>query len=56
MFMICNKCTDRNVRTRQTLPYWLTDYEIIGLADGSNFGRCQCSVIYIPVSFMNAWN
>lgn len=43
MFMIWNKPA---VRTRQLLPYWLTDYGIIGLADGSNSGRCQRGVIY----------
>lgn len=45
----------RGMQSRQLLSYWLTDYGIIGLADGSNSGRCQCGV-YIPMHFVNTRN
>jgi len=42
MFMICN---EHGARLGQTLPHWLTDYEIIGLADGSNSDRCEYATL-----------
>jgi len=42
MFMICN---EHGAQLGQALPHWLTDYEIIGLADGSNSDRWECAAL-----------